>query len=152
MRRWRLRRPPRRPLTDFTVENPIDKITAWFNEQDDGEFACPARTHPFQVIGPTPSTQAILYTTKAQCVLALKDCETALATGMIGRYGLPNEEDVAWLRVLAGERTVYFLGDGDPVDLLIDWQPRCDYHRACRPVGVRRDTPRRPAGLLSPKN
>ncbi len=97
----------------------IDKIAAWFNDHDDGEFAHPARTHPFRVIGPTPSATTVLYTTKPGCVLALAGCETALATGLIGRYGLPSEDDVAWLRVLAGDRVVCFLGDADPVDLLV---------------------------------
>ena len=101
------------------THTPIDKIAAWFNDHDDGDFARPSRTHPFKVIGPTPSTQTILYMTKPQCLLVPEDYETDLATGLIGRYGLPNEDDVAWLRLLVGDRMVCFLGDADPVDLLV---------------------------------
>ena len=101
------------------THTPIDKIAAWFNDHDDGDFARPSRTHPFKVIGPTPSTQTILYMTKPQCLLVPEDYETDLATGLIGRYGLPNEDDVAWLRLLVGDRIVCFLGDADPVDLLV---------------------------------
>lgn len=107
------------PFAEPMTHTPIDKITAWFNDHDDGEFARPSRTHPFKVIGPTPSTQTILYTTKPQCILVPEDYETELATGLIGRYGLPNEDDVAWLRVLAENRVVCFVGDADPVDLLV---------------------------------
>ena len=99
--------------------SPIDKLTAWFDDHDDGKFAHPARTHPFRVIGPTPSASTVLYTTKPECVLALAGCETDLAIGLIGRCGLPNEDDVAWLRMLVRDRVVCFLGDADPVDLLV---------------------------------
>jgi hypothetical protein len=38
---------------------------------------------------------------------------------VIGRAGLPNEDDAEWLRTLAGDRIVLFMGDADPADLLI---------------------------------
>lgn len=38
---------------------------------------------------------------------------------MIGRYGLPNQDDVHWLSALVGSRGLLFLGDMDPVDLMI---------------------------------
>jgi len=97
-----------------------DRIAKWFAEHNDGEFARPARTHPYTVIVPAPSTRTVLYTTKPQCVLyPLARCDTTLPIAMVGRYGLPNEEDVAWLRGLAGDRVVCFLGDADPADLLV---------------------------------
>ena len=108
-------------LADQVEHLPIDRITALFNDHDgDGEFTCPARTNPFQVVFPTPSAKTILYSTKPLCVLALEDCETVLATGLIGRYGLPTEDNFSFGYVhCTGDRVVYFLGDADPVDLLI---------------------------------
>jgi hypothetical protein len=77
-------------------DTPINTITAWFSDHDDGEFARPERSHPFKIIGPAASARTVLYTTKPQCVLALDDCDTAFSvTGLIGRYGLPNEDDIA---------------------------------------------------------
>jgi hypothetical protein len=96
-----------------------DKIMSWFIEHEDGQFVRPPRTRPFHIVGPKSSLQPILYTTKPQCLLTPKDSETEYATGLIGRYGLPQEDDVAWLQTFIGDRAVFFVGDADPVDLLV---------------------------------
>jgi len=38
---------------------------------------------------------------------------------MIGRYGLPSLDDLAWIRDVVGSRRVLFIGDMDPVDLMV---------------------------------
>jgi hypothetical protein len=61
-----------------------------------------------------------LYTTKPARVLhALEQTTGEAAIQVIGRLGLPNEDDVRWLKHLVGDREVLFLGDSDPADLLI---------------------------------
>ena len=39
--------------------------------------------------------------------------------GMVGRYGLPNKADLAWIRKVIGKQPLLFLGDMDPVDLMV---------------------------------
>jgi len=38
---------------------------------------------------------------------------------MIGRYGLPDDSDLSWIRKLIAHHSLLFLGDMDPVDLLV---------------------------------
>ena len=38
---------------------------------------------------------------------------------MIGRYGLPNDTDIRWIAGIAAKHELLFLGDMDPVDLMI---------------------------------
>jgi hypothetical protein len=40
-------------------------------------------------------------------------------SGLITRFGLPREEDIAWLREFIGKRQLSFLGDLDPLDVMI---------------------------------
>jgi hypothetical protein len=62
----------------------------------------------------------VLYTTKPACVWhALEQTTGGALIQLVGRPGLPNEDEVPWLRRLAGDRHVLFLGDSDPADLLI---------------------------------
>jgi hypothetical protein len=45
--------------------------------------------------------------------------EIPKSLGIMGRYGLPTKVDVEWIRVLAMSRPLLFLGDMDPVDLMV---------------------------------
>ena len=97
-----------------------EKIERWFKSHEDGEFCSPETRLPYSVIGPSQSPGTIVYTTKPSSV-ALGVCEGGRRPilGMVGRYGLPSEQDAGWLRDLANVHRLVFLGDLDPPDLLI---------------------------------
>lgn len=100
-------------------EDSIARIAAWFAEQDDGEFVRLPVTHPYAVTAAPAETRRFLYTTKYATVLHALEATGVTSTQVVGRCGLPNDRDVSWLRALAGDHPVLFLGDCDPVDLLI---------------------------------
>jgi len=75
---------------------------------------------PYRTTVPARETQCVLYTTKPESVVAALDQEgSTRMIQVIGRAGLPNEEDVPWLRNLSNTMPVAYLGDCDPVDLLV---------------------------------
>lgn len=96
-------------------------IERWFASHDgDGEFVCYPRTVPFSVIGPARAFRTTILTTKPLLVARiLSHLEPAEDIGMVGRYGLPNETDIAWIRTLIGPSRLAFLGDMDAADLLV---------------------------------
>jgi hypothetical protein len=97
-----------------------DRIREWFHDHADGEFALPTRDHPYSVVPPSSTLDPVLFTTKPSTVLgALSRGRRQLPCGVIGRYGLPTESDLAWLRSLTAQRALRFLGDADPCDLLV---------------------------------
>lgn len=97
----------------------MDPIRKWFVDLDDGEFVQP-RGYPYVVVPPSPTSEVFLYTTKKDGILSkFWQCPEVNSFGFIGRYGLPEDEDVAWLRTASGGRKFLFVGDADPPDLLI---------------------------------
>jgi len=96
------------------------EISNWFVEHDAGDFVQLPVTHPYSVTVPSAATRCVLYTTKPASVLHALEQRGGLASmQVVGRAGLPDENDAQWLRTIAGDRVVVFLGDADPVDLLI---------------------------------
>ena len=62
----------------------------------------------------------VLFTTKPAIVsTVIEKCDAARDFGMIGRYGLPSVADLPWIRTMVGSRELFFLGDMDPVDLMV---------------------------------
>ncbi len=56
---------------------------------------------------------------------------------MAGRFGLPDEADLPWICQLAGTRELLFLGDMDPVDLLVFAWLRAKLHpREIKHLGI----------------
>ncbi len=56
---------------------------------------------------------------------------------MIGRCGLPSEGDLEWIRQLTAGKELLFLGDMDPLDLLIfAWYRAIMYPQRIRFLGV----------------
>jgi hypothetical protein len=96
-------------------------IRSWFAKHDgDGEFATGMRAAPYSVIGPVGAAGRVVFTTKPHSASAiLNESETSKSVGMIGRYGLPDKADLVWIRTVVGRRVLLFLGDMDPVDLLV---------------------------------
>ena len=98
----------------------MDAIREWFVQHADGDFVIPARDWPFSVIPPASSNEFALYTTKPRCVVQLLSrYSPSHFCSVIGRYGLPSEDDLVWLKSCAGNGPLYFVGDADPGDLLI---------------------------------
>lgn len=95
-------------------------IRRWFAECDDGDFSLPTRDSPYLVVPPSGGSARVLYSTKPQCVLALLSrMPSGFPGGLVGRCGLPDEDDLPWLRLWADRQRLLFLGDADPCDLLI---------------------------------
>jgi hypothetical protein len=62
----------------------------------------------------------MVFTTKPEVLsAAVGASDTPVDFGVIGRHGLPNKTDVHWLGQMIGPRGLCFLGDMDPVDLMI---------------------------------
>ena len=104
----------------FDVPNTIEE---WFMQcGEDIEFVRSGRADAYAVIGPskTEARPIYVYATKPSLVLEAKwkypDFDTL---GLISRSGLPNTEDVSWICDLLGQNELMFLGDMDPVDLMV---------------------------------
>jgi hypothetical protein len=98
----------------------VDRIREWFLDHPDGEFSLPPWDHPYSVVPPSSTSVGVLFTTKPCSVLgALSHDHQELPYGVIGRYGLPNDSDLAWLRSWTSNHALAFLGDADPCDLLV---------------------------------
>ncbi len=86
----------------------------------DGEFVVGTRLAPFSVVPPASKSDRLVFTTKPAVLLAAKELWMEPEVfGMIGRYGLPCRSDRDWICDVIGSRTLLFLGDMDPVDLLV---------------------------------
>jgi hypothetical protein len=106
---------------------------------DDGEFVRYPRDAQYHVIGPSQSTRWMLFTTKPAVVSAALDGGPSYEhqMGLIGRYGLPLPADVAWISGLVGHSELLFLGDMDPVDLMVyAWLRASLLPKPVRHIGV----------------
>lgn len=99
----------------------MDRVRNWFVDHDgDGDFAISPQDHPFSVVPPASTSPCILYTTKPRSVLVpFSHTSLGFPCGFIGRYGLPDDRDLDWLRFTAQGRALIYLGDADPPDLLV---------------------------------
>jgi hypothetical protein len=100
---------------------PTRRIEAWFTRHcDDGEFSLPSREVAYSVIWPASSASRMIVTTKPAVVAAaIGSSSQSDQFGMLGRYGLPSESDAGCVRDCFGPSDIWFLGDMDPVDLLV---------------------------------
>lgn len=96
-------------------------IEACFLEHDgDGEFLSGVRGFPYSVIGTLGNGGCTIFTTKPMIAsAAIHESGLSESYGMVGRYGLPNKADLAWIRKVIGKQPLLFLGDMDPVDLMV---------------------------------
>ena len=101
--------------------NDVVRLTEeWFTTHDDGEFASGTRAHPYSVVPPATDAGRIVFTTKPSTVLAaIGQGKVADESGVIGRYGLPSRTDLDWISGMIARREFLFLGDMDPVDLMV---------------------------------
>jgi hypothetical protein len=99
----------------------VSTISAHFRRfAGDGEFEVPSRAVPYSFVAPITNTLPLVFTTKPRVLsAAIQASPVPVQFGAIGRHGLPGETDVAWIRQMLGPRGLCFLGDMDPVDLMI---------------------------------
>lgn len=93
-----------------------DRIT----QIDGGEIVVRESCIPYTISFPKSQIDPVVYTTKfyaASALLAVPDA--GLPFGIIGRYGLPSDEDISKIAAVIGQSPVCFLGDCDPFDLLV---------------------------------
>lgn len=102
-------------------DNLPSTVDEWFERISEGsEFALNEKSFPYSVIGPISVDAPIVFTTKPACVLSSicvhPECGSV---ALIGRSGLPSRNDLSWLRSFVGKHRLFFLGDMDPVDLMV---------------------------------
>ncbi len=115
------------------------KISSFFaSHHEGGEFCHYLREVPYKLIAPTTEPSWFVYVTKCSSLAAglLPDLPTDVT--LLSRYGLPAPSDVALIGRLADQLTIGFLGDLDPVDLLIfAWLQAQFAPRQVRLLGIR---------------
>jgi hypothetical protein len=90
------------------------------NHSDDGDFVYPGRAAPYTVIEPSKNAGRIIFSTKTLLVAkTIDEFNDFAGLGLIGRYGLPSRADLSWIRKIVSNHELFFLGDMDPVDLMI---------------------------------
>lgn len=98
-------------------------IEEWFTKcEGDIEFVRCEQADGYIVSGPsnTPARSVYVYATKPSCVLkAKKNYVDFNAIGLICRTGLPNIDDMTWIRKVLEQHELMFLGDMDPGDLMV---------------------------------
>jgi hypothetical protein len=116
------------------TDESVRLIEAWFAEHDDGEFGELPRCAPFMVVGPRGPNPRVLYATKPHIIeLALEEHYHGKQLGLVGRSGLLKEHDLRCIRQVIGQGEVLFIGDLDPVDLMVfSW-----LRTRLRPIPVR---------------
>lgn len=103
---------------DLTIAK---RVETWFRKHGgDGEFVCRERGTPYVVIGCKRNRGHAIFTTKPQTVIAsVGHRQTYERFGLIGGYGLPDRADLSLFRRIIGQRSLAFLGDLDPTDLMV---------------------------------
>jgi hypothetical protein len=100
--------------------NISQQIAACFAERSGAEFGFRLGEHVFGTARSHSLNQGVLYTTKPACVLhALDRLESRPSIDVVGGCGLPSQRDGESLCEWVGNRKTYYLGDCDPVDLLL---------------------------------
>jgi hypothetical protein len=100
-----------------TSPNRIDTIDSWFRAHEDGDFGVLDSDHQSSRVGDSTNAKTIVYTTKHHCIPRIKDLSQLEPIAILGRGGLPLDEDLPF--VLGSSQTRIFIGDADPPDLLI---------------------------------
>lgn len=129
-------------------------IAQWFRENSDGDFACEEPRGAYVVSTPANTRVPVLFTTKPRTILhAIAASEDSQQIGLVGRYGLPAERDLTWIRALVGNRKLLFLGDLDPADLMVFAWLRSRLHPAMvRFLGISDDLLKRIATRANEQN
>jgi hypothetical protein len=99
----------------------IARIDRWFDgSHEEGDFFRVERNAPYFIYGPNRDCGIVFYCTKQHIASDAMDDKLASFDAMlVSRSGLPREEDVKWLQDLFSDRQVVFVGDLDPVDVMI---------------------------------
>ncbi len=96
----------------------LEQIESWFHRYDDGDFSILPSDSPSMLRGDFDHAGTILYLTKRHCLDRIRNVsELKSPFSVIARYGLPTSRDLARLQKTSTSRI--FIGDADPVDLLI---------------------------------
>jgi hypothetical protein len=107
------------PFTPIRVTE-TQQLRKRIAQVDGGELTDTPSVYGYSVSFPAPQSRAVIYTTKwdaANRLFMSEDRESSVA--IIGRYGLPRDEDVPGMARIVGDCPVFFLGDCDPFDLLV---------------------------------
>lgn len=105
-----------------TNDDVINRLEEWFTQADghDDFWRC-GPADPFTVVWPkgTGGDETFVFATKSHPILESKQAYREFdGIGLLSRSGVPQAKDVEWVRRLLDGRSMVFLGDMDPVDLL----------------------------------
>lgn len=96
----------------------LARIEEWFYRGEDSDFTVLPSTVPSQLLGNFELANTIIYTTKQHCLSRIPGIsESPNPIASVGRYGLPVLVDLPLFR--GNSVTRLFIGDADPVDLLV---------------------------------
>lgn len=100
----------------------ISRLEKWFTQADghDDFWRC-GPADPFTVVGPkgTGGDETFVFAPKGYLILESKRVYREFdGIGLLSRSGVPQAQDVEWIRRVLDGRRMAFLGDMDPVDLL----------------------------------
>lgn len=89
-------------------------------ELDGGELTGAPCASPYWVVFPATCSRTFVYTTKYHAASQLLGADDSVVNvGVIGRYGLPRDEEIAGIAKIVSDYSICFLGDCDPFDLLV---------------------------------
>lgn len=98
----------------------VSKIASFFaSHRESGEFVHYSREVPYKLIGATTEPARFVFVTKCSALSPELLLNLPTDITLLSRYGLPAPADVALIGRLANQTSIGFLGDLDPVDLLI---------------------------------
>lgn len=101
--------------------NHLRLIEEWFSNHDnDGDFVFEPLESSYTLICPPSEDAPFVYATKPSIVAAaIRHPASRAELGLVGRYGLISDSDAAWIRDVTSQRSLVFVGDMDPGDLMI---------------------------------
>jgi len=106
--------------SDDTAERIAALFRQFCDEDDGGNLLAPTVEYPYQLINVRKEARKIVYSTKPRS--AFRVFEKQIAAGhlaLLGRYGLPDKQDVDGILQVINGRECVFIGDADPQDVLV---------------------------------
>lgn len=96
------------------------RILQWVSTHQDEDVVINRRLVPYSVIIPRKHCSSIIYSTKPHVVMHyLPSILGTSGCGLVGRYGFPDVDECTWLLKLTGRGFMLYIGDLDPIDLLV---------------------------------
>lgn len=124
------------------------RIESIFKRYSDEEFVQHSRNVPIVLCPPAKLNGTLVYSTKPIVLLNALGPKIPKEIGIVGRYGLPNNTPSQFLKCMASEHSICYIGDMDSVDLLVFAWLRAELlPQPVRYIGMGRDNVVQNAGI-----